>query len=770
MGTVASAEKEKSITSTTPRIKVEVTAWPGTAQEKRWSLLKPVTVIGAKRHAQIVVREEQVNRSHAAIINTGADVLLVDLLSDTGSYCNGRLVKTRVLKDGDVIRIGSAELRMSIELPPNPVVARRGMLSFSDPFTMPKAMRLLQVDTDQGWELTSSVAIIGSRANVHVRIEGEEIARAHSLVFATIHGIGIVDLGSSTPLKINGHEKKMAYLKRKDRLLIGKVGLLVEFPDEGRGSRRGAAAGGSRSESATSVGGADGGDSSTGHSGASATQAQASQIHGNSDAEADGGPASAAALGPEMSCIDGSELNALGSKISALQEDLAQSWGEINEWKKKLTVEHHNLTVRDQDLQNREKEIRLLSGDVDRRAQELTDQQKQYQKQETDLTAKQAELAESRTRELTDLQKRREKQEADLAARQEELEEQCAQELSDQQKRHEEHEADLTARQAELDGVKNSLDSRDAELGQHHAELTTLASNLELRQKEVDRFWAQYDAQRNELDSKRKEIESREAAVAEEHARVEEELRSARVFEERFEEKSRELADREGELSNVEAKLRGEREALATTRGEVDQRYAEIDGKRSELAAYEEKLAARYAKHVEQEAQLHNRAEVIKRFRQLLEEANEAYDITVNTPVDPIESTIPQAPESPEVPEEEMLADAAATLSSAQREMQAVVSDLRDQTQSLVDDLHDEALPKESAEDAGASAGSGQCSVEPIDLSTLEPEVRERFRALKRLGGNGKSDSELVAQIRAELAGGKSHQPKGRKKKAWWKG
>ena len=696
MGTVASAEKEKSITSTTPRIKVEVTAWPGTAQEKRWSLLKPVTVIGAKRHAHIVVREETVNRSHAAIINTGADVLLVDLLSDTGTYCNGRLVKTRVLKDGDVIRVGSAELRMSIELPPNPVVARRGMLSFTDPFTMPKRMRLLQVDTDQGWELTGSVAIIGSRQNVHVRIEGEEIARAHSLVFATIHGIGIVDLGSSTPLKINGHEKKMAYLKRKDRLLIGKVGLLVEFPDEGRSSRRREAAGGSRSESATAPGGANGGDSSAVNSGAPAA----------------GGLASAAVPTPEPSFAEGSELNALGSKISALQEELAQSWGEINEWKKKLTVEHHNLTVREQDLQNREKEIRLLSGDVERRVQELTDQQKL----------------------------------------------------------HEKHEADITAKQSELEGLKSGLDSKDAELGQRYAELMTLTSDLELRQKEVDRFWAQYDTQRAELDSKRKEIESHDAVVVEERARAEEELQSARALEEGVEKKNQELIDREGELSNGEAKLRDQREALEVARGEVDTRHAEIDGKRSELAAYEEKLAARYAELVEQEEQLHNRLEVITRFRQFLEEANEAYDIMVNTPVEQIADSIPRAPESPEVLEEVMLGDAAATLSNAQREMQAIVGDLRDQTQSLVDNLCDEPVPEEPAKDSGNSVGSDLSGEEQVDLSTLEPEVRERFRALKRLGSNGKSDSELITQIRAELAGSNSHHPKGRKKKAWWKG
>ncbi|MCH8912775.1 MAG: FHA domain-containing protein, partial [Planctomycetes bacterium] len=118
MATVAKAQAERSITTATQRIKLSVTAQLPTGESKSWSLLKPVTVIGSRRHAQIIVREEHVNRSHAAIVNTGVHVLLVDLLSDGGTYCNGRLVTRELLKDGDVVRVGSTDLRISIELPP----------------------------------------------------------------------------------------------------------------------------------------------------------------------------------------------------------------------------------------------------------------------------------------------------------------------------------------------------------------------------------------------------------------------------------------------------------------------------------------------------------------------------------------------------------------------------------------------------------------------------------------------------------------------------
>ncbi len=162
MATVAKAQAERSITTATQRIKLSVTAQLATGETKSWKLLKPVTVIGLKRHAQIIVREEHVNRSHAAIVNTGAHVLLVDLFTDAGTYCNGHLVTRELLKDGDVVRVGSTDLQISIELPPNPVVPRRGIIAFEDPLKMPKAMRLVQVDTDERWDIVESTAIIGN--------------------------------------------------------------------------------------------------------------------------------------------------------------------------------------------------------------------------------------------------------------------------------------------------------------------------------------------------------------------------------------------------------------------------------------------------------------------------------------------------------------------------------------------------------------------------------------------------------------------------------
>lgn len=780
MATVAKTQAERSITTATQRIKLSVTAKLATGETKSWSLLKPVTVIGSRRHAQIIVREEHVNRSHAAIVNTGAHVLLVDLLSDGGTYCNGRLVTRELLKDGDVVRVGSTDLRISIELPPNPVVPRRGIIAFDDPLKMPKAMRLVQVDTDEGWEIVDGTAIIGNCKQAAVGVHAEGIARAHSLIFATINGIGIMDLGSSTPLKINGNEKQMAYLKRQDRLLIGKVGLLVQFPRES-----GSAPAGQRKGL---PGDATGAESQCGSAPAEvAAQSHAQMEDGlllnrGIEARTEGSPAAAVMDSSEALSTGQPELETLGSKISALQEELAESWGEINEWKKKLILEHNNLSVREQELQNKEKEIRLLGAAVEHRSSRAADREQQCEQQQSELATSVAELEKAGadldvrdleireqraklatvTSELETRQRECEQRQSEIAGRTAEIEkikaevEHRSSKVADQEKQCEQQQSEITKRNGEVEEIKAGLDARDLEIREQHAKLTAAAGEVEVRQKEVERFAAEYETVRREIEARRLEIEPLEKAIAEERCKLEKEQRSTRKL-------SKELSDRDSELSTREEAALQQRADLESDRREIECRHEEIGSRESQLADYEKGLQKRHDGLVEKEQQIHQRSEIITRFKQFIEEANEAYDITVNSPVEPAPETIADLPEPGETLVKQPRADATAVLNRARREMRAAVADLEEETRQMAEGL------------SGTKAGNEETSSDPsaagVDLQSLEPEVRDRFRALKRIGSNGKSDAELIEQIRAELLkNGKGGGNKRSKKKAWWKG
>ena len=773
MATVAKAQAERSITTATQRIKLSVTAQLATGETKSWSLLKPVTVIGCRRHAQIIVREEQVNRSHAAIVNTGVHVLLVDLFSDAGTYCNGRLVTRELLKDGDVVRVGSTDLQVSIELPPNPVVPRRGILAFDDPLKMPKEMRLVQVDTDEGWEIVDSTAIIGNCKQAAVDIPAEGIARAHSLIFATINGIGIIDLGSSTPLKINGNEKQMAYLRRQDRLLIGKAGLLVQFPKADGNAQAGRQSG--LPENTTA-------NESRGGSAPAAVAAESQEqmeddplVNRGIEEHTVGGSAAAVMDSSEVLFAEQPELESLGSKISALQEELAESWGGINEWKKKLTLEHNNLTVREQELQNKEKELRLLAAEVEHRGSKVADQEQQCEQQHSEFSAREAandmlkagldsrdlKIREQQTK-LATVADELETRKSEIAGRKAEFDkikaevEHRSSKVSDQEHQCEQQQSEIDGRNAEIEKIKADLDGRDLEIREQQAKLTTVAGELQTRQKEVERFAAEYETVRQEIESRRLELEPLENSIAEERSRLEKEQQSNREL-------SEELCDRETKLSSREETILQQRNDLESNLRELESKYEEIGSRESQLTDYEKALQKRQGELVEREQQIHRRSEIVTRFKQFIEEANEAYDITVNSPVDPAPETIPVLPESDETPPKQSRADATAVLNRARREMRAAVADLKEETRQLA-----EELPGTEAGNQEPSSGQPAAGV---DLQSLEPEVRDRFRALKRIGSNGKSDADLVEQIRAELLkAGKGGANRRGKKKAWWKG
>ena len=68
------------------------------------------SVIGRSPTAQIRLTDDGVSREHAAIALDGDRVILDDLGSTNGTYCNGVRVSSRELADGDKIMIGSTTI------------------------------------------------------------------------------------------------------------------------------------------------------------------------------------------------------------------------------------------------------------------------------------------------------------------------------------------------------------------------------------------------------------------------------------------------------------------------------------------------------------------------------------------------------------------------------------------------------------------------------------------------------------------------------------
>ncbi|MFN8110168.1 MAG: DUF3662 and FHA domain-containing protein [Thermoleophilia bacterium] len=80
----------------------------------RQRIAKRITSMGRSRDRDIVVPDPNVSRAHCEIRHVGYDYFLIDLDSTNGVEVNGKLVKRHALADGDVITVGSTEIRVEV--------------------------------------------------------------------------------------------------------------------------------------------------------------------------------------------------------------------------------------------------------------------------------------------------------------------------------------------------------------------------------------------------------------------------------------------------------------------------------------------------------------------------------------------------------------------------------------------------------------------------------------------------------------------------------
>jgi diguanylate cyclase (GGDEF)-like protein len=82
----------------------------GSAVGEMFKVDQERTIIGRGGRAQIRMIDDGISREHAEIIVQGNEVLLHDLGSTNGTFCNGVRVDTRPLADGDKILVGSTTI------------------------------------------------------------------------------------------------------------------------------------------------------------------------------------------------------------------------------------------------------------------------------------------------------------------------------------------------------------------------------------------------------------------------------------------------------------------------------------------------------------------------------------------------------------------------------------------------------------------------------------------------------------------------------------
>ena len=82
----------------------------GSAVGEMYKIGQERTIIGRGGKAQIRLIDDGISREHAEIVVDGGEVVLRDLGSTNGTFCNGVKVDARPLADGDKILVGSTTI------------------------------------------------------------------------------------------------------------------------------------------------------------------------------------------------------------------------------------------------------------------------------------------------------------------------------------------------------------------------------------------------------------------------------------------------------------------------------------------------------------------------------------------------------------------------------------------------------------------------------------------------------------------------------------
>src|SRR4051812_1561124 len=74
---------------------------------KKYDLDRPETVVGRSSKADIMVDQESISRSHAALTNKGGQISVRDMGSTNGTFVNDEMVQSDFqLRNGDLVKIG----------------------------------------------------------------------------------------------------------------------------------------------------------------------------------------------------------------------------------------------------------------------------------------------------------------------------------------------------------------------------------------------------------------------------------------------------------------------------------------------------------------------------------------------------------------------------------------------------------------------------------------------------------------------------------------
>jgi pSer/pThr/pTyr-binding forkhead associated (FHA) protein len=371
---------------------VRLTAGVGSAGQKTWNVRRPVTLIGSRRPAHLALHDRDISAAHCVIVNTGTDVLLKDLHTNSGVLCNNqRIDGITVLKDGDVVTLGATKLQIAIRIPEDASDDSAYGVEFVEPTKFAKPLNIYLDHTETKWRIEDAVVLIGRHEQAEIRLDHEDISSRHAVLCKFVNGPALFDLGSRSGIWVNGERCNFAPIGSLERIKVGPcaLSLAVLDPPTGLPEPPAPKADGQPEASSTDAKEPD-------PAAASNSIPSPSKDHSpeKPDRATQPPPASPA---PNVSGVrdDRSPAEALAqveTELSTLQKNIADSWDRLNAWQSRLMEDATQLTHKESDLVAREAELDAKDAALRGQLHDLTRYHEQISAREQDLAVQLARI------------------------------------------------------------------------------------------------------------------------------------------------------------------------------------------------------------------------------------------------------------------------------------------------------------------------------------------------------------------------------------------
>lgn len=355
---------------------VRITAGVGSAGQKTWNVRRPVTLIGSRRPAQIILHHQDISKAHCVIINTGREVLLKDLHTSGGTFCKGERIDLVTLNDGDVVTLGHTNIQIAIRAGEDVSDDSTCGVNFVEPTKLRTPAKLSLANTERSWLMEDSVILIGRHPEATVHLDHADISRRNTVLFRFGDGLGVYDLGSQAGTVLNGEPRGLAQIGDGDCIGVGPfdIHLTCEYsvqPPQSQPASTG-----------------------TGNNGVVAEQRDSS----NSNASAVAKPSVSAELSDALSLDAGTlesgsstdptpSLSQIETGLHKLQDDLGASWERVNQWHAQLQEDASALDSQKADVAAREVQLEAKDAALRGQLHDLTRYQEQLAERERELAA-----------------------------------------------------------------------------------------------------------------------------------------------------------------------------------------------------------------------------------------------------------------------------------------------------------------------------------------------------------------------------------------------